>query len=103
MIERQMIQAIIERKDWRKGNTRVEVNSDSIGIYLFENKIATYFPESMDLTIDACGWRTATTKSRLNALMSFVGGAGVYQLNFDWFISVPGQPDREWSGELVAV
>ena len=41
-IEREMIQAIIERRNFKKGNTEVIKKSDYMGIYLHGNLIAKY-------------------------------------------------------------
>ena len=72
-IERQMIQAIIERRNFKKGNTEVIKKSDYMGIYLHGNLIAKYgIKDSSGLKITHCDWLTKTTKSRLNAIIQFV-------------------------------
>ena len=94
-IERQKLQAIVDNKDWSKDNTRVEYNGDLtdcdqafFSVYLHGHKIAVYYPKDQTLYINHCGWKTVTTKSRLNALISFVQGglSGIYQKNFEWFV-----------------
>ena len=42
VIERQMIQAIIERKNFKKANTEVIKDGDFMYIYLHDNLIAKY-------------------------------------------------------------
>ena len=93
-IEREMIQAIIDRTHFSKANTKVAVhvpmgvNSRAeMRIYLHDNHIASY-TEDGQLYINHQGWRTRTTKSRLNALISFVQGglSGIYQKNFEWYM-----------------
>ena len=102
-IEREMIQAIIELKGkpssfwnnnsgWSKANTLVkrgrnDVTNPSSEVYLHGNHIATYTDDG-HLYINHCGWKTNTTKSRLNALISFVHGglSGIYQKNFEWYM-----------------
>ena len=88
-----MIQAIIDRSHFSKANTKVQVHVpmgvDSraeMRVYLHDNHIATYANEG--LYINHQGWKTNTTKSRLNALIKFVLGdmSGIYQKNFNWFI-----------------
>ena len=88
-IEREMIQAIIERRNFKKGNTEVIKKSDYMGIYLHGNLIAKYgIEDSRGLNfISHCNWLTNTTKSRLNCLISFVTGHYViYQKNFRWYL-----------------
>ena len=81
-----MIQAIIDGRSWSKANTRVNNEGDVISIYLHDKKIASI--EKGQLFINHCGWKTVTTKSRLNALVSHaLGGMSfIYQKNCDWFV-----------------
>ena len=84
VIERQMIQAIIERKNFKKANTEVIKDGDFMYIYLHDNLIAKYGLNDNwgQLFISHCNWLTNTTKSRLNALIGFVDGlGGIYQKN----------------------
>lgn len=105
-IEREMIQAIIDRKQsWTLANTRVECTAASCQVYLHGHHIASYWFNSMELLISDKGWKTRTTKSRLNALIKFVygGTASVTQRQFNWFIKLPNQPAKEWFGDLVSL
>ena len=89
VIERQMIQAIIQRKNFKKANTEVIKDSDFMYIYLHDNLIAKYGLNDNwgQLFISHCNWLTNTTKSRLNALISLVDGlGGIYQKNFRWYL-----------------
>ena len=110
-IERQMIQAIVDDKDWRKDNTRVE-NMDGISsVYLHGHKIAAYYPKYTEelpdaLHINNCGYETNTTKSRLNVLIDFVCGGvnnGIYQKNWNWFLTRNGVDEDFPSNEWVAL
>ena len=86
LIERQMNQAIRSGSDFRKDNTEVVNINGNAFVYLHGNHIATVFNDSMQI-FDG-GWRSNTTKSRLNALCyEFAYGCGVFQKNFEWFIS----------------
>ena len=90
-IERQMLQAIVDdRSHWSKDNTRVELDEDKCchNVYLHGHRIACYYPSTMNLHINNCGYETNTTKSRLNALIQFVlgGTCRLGQRNFDWFL-----------------
>ena len=97
-IEREMIQAIIERRNFKKGNTEVIKKSDYMGIYLHGNLIAKYGLNDNwgQLFISHCNWLTNTTKSRLNALISFLTGShGIYQKNFRWYLVRPNHDDLD--------
>ena len=88
-IEQQMNEAILNRKDFFKGNTSVENYITETGareaiVKLHGNHIATV---GDTLQICDAGWQTVTTKSRLNALCNeFAEGCYVFQRNFDWFL-----------------
>ena len=91
-IEKQMIEAIKQDKDWQSGNTKV-VNFFNDGdkcvvtsVFLHGNKIAEIDDNSM--TIFDGGWQSNTTKSRLNALCDefCISGEGVFQKDFLWYV-----------------
>ena len=89
-VEQQMNEAILNRKDFFKGNTSVENYVDlrtgamEAIVKLHGNHIATV---GDTLQICDAGWQTVTTKSRLNALCNeFAEGCYVFQKNFDWFL-----------------
>lgn len=65
-------------------NTKVRVSRDGyVRLYLFGNLIATRNKEDNMTIITSCGWRTVTTKDRLNALpsVSITGGKNGWFLN----------------------
>ena len=88
-VEQQMNEAILNRKDFFKGNTSVqnyitETGAREAVVHLHGNHIATV---GDTLQISDAGWQTVTTKSRLNALLNeFAEGCYVFQKNFDWFL-----------------
>ena len=89
-IERQMIKAIQDNKDWKSGNTQV-ITLCNMGnfvsfVYLHDNHIATVTDDSV--RVYDGGWQSNTTKSRLNAICDAfcVSGEGIFQKNFEWFI-----------------
>ena len=93
-IEKQMNSAIWSKTNWTGSNTSVITEDDggTIGaeskVYLHGNHIATYTHKIKELQLFDGGWQSNTTKSRLNALCAeFATGFGVFQKNFDWFIS----------------
>ena len=102
-IERQMLQALVEVKDWSKDNTRVETNGHYSDVYLHGHRIAEYTPSDSSLKVNNCGYATNTTKSRLNTLINFVCDPtknGIFQKNWEWFIRINGDthsfPDDTW-------
>ena len=92
-IETQMNTAIRNKKNWAGSNTTVFTENDSAyglesKVYLHGNHIATYNHALKELALFDGGWQSNTTKSRLNALCAeFATGFGVFQKNFNWFIS----------------
>ena len=89
-IERQMNEAILNRKDFFSSNTSVENYVNNITgakeavVKLHGNHIATV---GDTLQICDAGWQTVTTKSRLNALCNeFAEGCFVFQKNYEWFL-----------------
>ena len=88
-VEQQMNEAILNRKDFFKGNTSVENYITETGareavVKLHGNHIATV---GDTLQICDAGWQTVTTKSRLNALCNeFAYGCYVFQKNYEWFL-----------------
>jgi len=89
-IETQMNQAIRGQRNWAGSNTTVFTDDAGLysTVYLHGNKIASYSHVDRSLEILDGGWRSNTTKSRLNALLSeFKPSFGVFQKNWEWFIS----------------
>ena len=84
-IEKQMIDAIHDMRDFTSGNTKVVTEGDTSLVYLHGSKIAEVDENSIRL-FDG-GHQSKTTKSRLNAIISACGNAGecVYQKDFNWF------------------
>ena len=110
-IEREMIQAIVDNKDFSKANTRVEVEKAwnqvyRFNVYLHGHKIAVYYPNGMQLHLNNCGYETNTTKSRLNVLIDFVFGGygyGIFQHNFNWYMLRDGRQSEFPCNQWVAV
>lgn len=78
VIEKQMIQAIMNGKNWQKDNTAVFINTEGDAVvFLHGHPIATVkdcLPLELNVDVDTLrNWPTNTTKSRLRAL-----GANVY-------------------------
>jgi hypothetical protein len=89
-IESLMNAAITAGKDWKSGNTAV-VEADGLSVVLLHgNKIAEV--GDTFITIFDGGWRTNTTKSRLNAIFNGCGlpSDGVFQKGGKWFVKSHG-------------
>ena len=110
-IEEQMLHAIRYGKNWHGGNTSVEWthNSPTFGgsqavIRLHGNRIGIYQPSSGTLNIsDGEGWRTATTKSRLNALLTLIKGRrlNVFEWKGEWKFQRHDGTAEPWQGWRV--
>ena len=81
-----MNQAISKEIDWKKDNTEV-INIEGVSfVYLYSNLIAMVGDTWLEL-FDG-GYKSNTTKSRLNAILREHGsGESVYQKNYEWFVS----------------
>ncbi len=87
IIEKQMNTAILNCEDWKNDNTEVlySPERDASYVYLHGNHIATIGDTFLELY--TCGYKTVTTKSRLNAILKEHGnGARIFQKNFEWVI-----------------
>lgn len=70
------------KTDYLCNNTRLtRLSDDAIGLQLHGHTIVVYHANG-DTTLDSCGYRTSTTKDRLNRFTLFT----VYQKNWNWFI-----------------
>ena len=68
-------------------NTKVVTENGVTSMFLFGNKIAE--EKEGVLRITNAGWKSNTTKERLNAL----NGVSISQKNFVWFLN-----GQEWNG-----
>lgn len=86
IIEQQMLAAISRRQTWRRSNTSVVyVSTANISaVYLHNNLIALYLHNTGQVLCSSAGWRTRTTKSRLNALLVSYG-RHIYQRHGVWY------------------
>lgn len=85
-IETLMNTAIQNEKDWKNSNTQVINNNGVSEVFLHNNLIARV--GDTFLQIFDGGWQSTTTKSRLNAILRAHGnGEGIFQKNFQWFMS----------------
>lgn len=87
-ITREVVGAFMRKEKKRKGNT------ESTGrlLYLHGHAIACW--DGDRLLVSAAGWKTETTKERLNGLP----GVNIQQKNFSWYLN-----GEEWSGNWTEV
>lgn len=98
LIERQMNDAILNQKDWKNSNTEVVNYTHSSDVFLHGNLIARIGETWIEL-FDG-GVQSATTKSRINAILKAHGCENeyVFQKNFQWFLNYQGSPIPFFNG-----
>ena len=87
IIEKNMLKAITNNKNWSSGNTTVRTDDNNESrVFLHGNHIATVTED--DIILFDGGWQSVTTKSRLNALCDkfCMTGEGVFQKNYKWYV-----------------
>ncbi len=78
---------------FKRSNTEVVVLPNVTILKLFGNEIAyRYNDPEKTLSITNCGWKTSTTKERLNG----IDGVKIHQRKGEWYLN-----DKEWNGELI--
>ncbi len=103
-IEKQMNFALSNKANWAKSNTMVEFNdlTNCSNVFLHGNRIATFDHELKAIKLSSCGWQTPTTKSRLNAILQEVKpGCGIFQKQFEWFVSFREDVKDFWDGMIL--
>jgi hypothetical protein len=94
-IEERIIKAINYRDSAHRLSVRDVVYSgalegdDCVLVYLWDTCIARIYPKAVE--IDTGGWRTNTTKSRLNAILWEYCRAKIYSVDCTWMIDTMGK------------
>lgn len=86
-VERNMVDTIKNRKCRKFGNTEIYScnDTDAVLVHLHGNLIAKVTVDSV--TLYSAGWRTVTTKSRLNAILSGLGlSYSINQVRGVWYV-----------------
>jgi hypothetical protein len=94
-ITEESIEAFMSATPFSKSNMSVEVKPNVTILSLFGNEIAYKYNDPQNtLSITNCGWKSNTTKERLNALpnVSICQSLGV------WFLN-----GEQWNGELIDI
>ena len=97
-IEQNLINAIRERKKaWSQDNTTISYNenTETYDVFLHGNKIASIDYDNREVLLSSCGWRTSTTKSRLNAILTALrADGGIRQIRNRWQICTNGHNEH---------
>jgi hypothetical protein len=64
-IDREASSAFINKRRFKSKNTQVKIENNEAYMYLFGNLIAR--TKNNELFVNHCGWKTITTRNRLNA------------------------------------
>lgn len=89
------VSCFMNNEVFKSGNTEVKVLSNVTILILFNNEIAyKYNDPKQTISITTSGWKSNTTKERLNA----IPGVNIYQKNFEWFLN-----GIEWDGRLIDI
>jgi hypothetical protein len=98
-ISEESIDAFLNARPYRKSNTIVFVKANVTVLEIFGNEIAyRYNDPERTISITNCGWKTAITKERLNAIpdvhitQKTIDGKRVWYLN-----------GEQWDGKLIDV
>ena len=104
-ITEQSIAAFLNAEEFSKQNMIVEVLPNVTILKLHNNPIAyLYNDPEKTLSITNAGWKSNTTKERLNGLINeYLGypnciGRGINQKNFIWYLD-----GKEWNGKLTDI
>jgi hypothetical protein len=86
-VTEQAVNAFMNNKAFRQGNTAVSIMNNEIALYLHAHKIARKDMTTNVVEINNCNWCSNTTKERLNGIISEVSGHGdcIYQSNWAWY------------------
>ena len=94
-ITQNAIDKFLNAETFKSSNTQVEVLPNVTILKLFGNPIAyQYNDPEKTLSITNCGWKSNTTKERLNGIPN----VSISQRSGKWFLN-----GAEWDGKLIDV
>ena len=84
------------------GRTATKVEHRGLETFVrYHNTDVVQF-DSLYITLNTGGWKTATTKLRMNqASNQFNLGFSVYQKDFQWFVVIPQGETVEFTGQRM--
>jgi hypothetical protein len=92
-ITSEAVDKFLSKTPFKKSNMQVEQVGSTFRLKLHNNTIASIDEFNM-LSISNAGWRSNTTKERLNGLPN----VRINQKNWNWFLN-----GQEWNGEWTRV
>lgn len=81
----------MDAKPFKLSNTKVEIDDLRVRLYLHNNLIAWRYKNESCIKISSAGWKSNTTKARLNALPC----VHIYQKNKVWYLSKSYDSDNK--------
>jgi hypothetical protein len=92
---KQAIEAFMNAEDYKNSNTKVKVLPNVTILLLFDNEIAyRYNDPEKTLSITNAGWKSNTTKERLNGIPN----VSISQKKGEWYLN-----GVQWDGKLIDV
>ena len=113
------IKAFLNESNFKRGNTEVKVSyidnnmtthtsyhpiTVIVDLLLHGNIIATATKKFINgkyetsITMDSAGWKTVTTKERLNGLLHHMNAGSIQQKDFTWYYN-----DEYWNGDTIMI
>jgi len=89
--------ALIQGKKMSLNNTTVYQEGNEWKMRLYNSIIATITTDRLGdkwLTVNACNYKTSTTKSRLNAVLSYFGKEVIIQRTGMWYLKRGTEIDK---------
>ena len=94
-ITKKASEAFINAKNFSESNMSVIVRPNVTVMALFGNEIAyRYNDPNQTISITSAGWKTRTTKDRLNS----IDGVNISQSKDTWYLN-----GNEWDGNLIDI
>lgn len=93
-ITEQSVKAFMNGRNFKSGNTEVNVCDSNADLYLFGNLIAK--KRAGCVFISNAGWKSVTTKERLNGVCDMVEDTGINQVKGVWYRGSEVFPSNEW-------
>lgn len=92
-IEQDACRHLYAKTPFRRDNTAVILDGDDSVLLLHGHEIARF--NGRRLILSDAGWQTVTTKSRLNAVLEYLGAPyRIAQKRWQWYIG-----NKEWPGQ----
>ncbi len=84
LVTRQAVNAFMNGSKFKSGNTQVKkLDNGNTVMFLHGNTIAVR--DSKGISLFDCGWRTVTTKERLNGILEHLGLTKINQVRGEWY------------------